>query len=715
MKICLIGKITPIQGGVSRQNFWLAYALAKCGHEVHLVTNANEVEEEYRLIGGRINKTLNNTPLEDVKDNLTIHFTHDRLNYSYIPYANPYVSKLTSKAVEIVRKYKCDIILAYYFEPYGVSAYFTSNITKVPFGLRHAGSDVGRLLRHPDLNYLYKDMIRQADFIFCSRTTGRRFMEMGVDHEKLSILSMVSYPSHIYNNEQPCLDLESHMKLADEEMESKISKLLREHLPVSNYKKSLPTIGIYGKVAKEKGSFDLISALGKLKQQGLEFNFLALCSGKPKVLHEFKMKILEAGIQDMTTWLPFVPHWDIPQFIKVCDAVCFLERDFSIPIHRPGVAMEVMLCGGCLVVSNEIADKQSFCDALIDEKNALVVDPTDINALSEKLKFVISDTNRAHNIGAAGRLMLKKLMPDFDQIIVQIGQHLESTYERVKSQELEMSIIEYQSFINRLYTDEIFRKLNDVSPAEAESIYQLTTEEKNLLKKLDKKMIAVYSESLKGKSMTKLRGMYPLLSKSLKDQEFVKHFSRYYSINSTYPGEEKISLNDKFGYFMEQSVIPEKNYLSELARFERIRNNILLSTTPEDSFEQINERKSNLPIDINSHISINPSVKIIDFDWDIDSIVNALNTDDFRYLEELSPREITLVIYSIPNEFKTKTLKVNKATASIIKLAKKESGISTIIDLFETNNNLKDTTQKVIDLMNFLMESGIVRVRKKLA
>jgi glycosyltransferase involved in cell wall biosynthesis len=48
MKICIIAKYPPIEGGESSKAYWLARALGQRGHEVHVVTNALEVEEEYR-------------------------------------------------------------------------------------------------------------------------------------------------------------------------------------------------------------------------------------------------------------------------------------------------------------------------------------------------------------------------------------------------------------------------------------------------------------------------------------------------------------------------------------------------------------------------------------------------------------------------------------------------------------------------------------------
>ena len=50
MRICLIGKYPPIQGGVSMRTYWSAHGLAARGHEVHVVTNAKEASRRFVCI-----------------------------------------------------------------------------------------------------------------------------------------------------------------------------------------------------------------------------------------------------------------------------------------------------------------------------------------------------------------------------------------------------------------------------------------------------------------------------------------------------------------------------------------------------------------------------------------------------------------------------------------------------------------------------------------
>ena len=48
MKICIISKYPPIQGGVSSAAYWLAKGLGEEGDKVFVISNCWEAEPEYR-------------------------------------------------------------------------------------------------------------------------------------------------------------------------------------------------------------------------------------------------------------------------------------------------------------------------------------------------------------------------------------------------------------------------------------------------------------------------------------------------------------------------------------------------------------------------------------------------------------------------------------------------------------------------------------------
>jgi hypothetical protein len=183
----------------------------------------------------------------------------------------------------------------------------------------------------------------------------------------------------------------------------------------------LPTIGIYGKMGEVKGSYDLLMALGALRRAGVRFNFVALTSARE--LQPFLDTLDDQGLTDVSWVLPFVPHWRVPGYLRACDLVCFLERDFPIVFHAPSVPREVLACGTCLVLSGEILRKQPLRERLRDGDNFLLVDdPRDHAQLASVLRRACSDREATRGIGLRGAELLAE-RPD-------LAQHVQA-YERM--------------------------------------------------------------------------------------------------------------------------------------------------------------------------------------------------------------------------------------------------------------------------------------------
>jgi hypothetical protein len=113
--------------------------------------------------------------------------------------------------------------------------------------------------------------------------------------------------------------------------------------------------------------------------------------------------VVNRGFFHRCYFLPFLPSWKVPKFIRTCDAVCFLERDFPVAIHGPVVPREVLACGTCLVLSGEIVDKQLDGNEFITGKNFVRVDdPRDTEELEDRLHQLIQNRSAAVNIGSRG-------------------------------------------------------------------------------------------------------------------------------------------------------------------------------------------------------------------------------------------------------------------------------------------------------------------------
>ncbi|HEV2374528.1 MAG TPA: glycosyltransferase [Streptosporangiaceae bacterium] len=394
MRICIVGKYPPIEGGVSAQTYWAARGLAERGHEVFVVTNAAEVEETFRIRLEPGDEEFLAPAFRNGGAVRVFRPEHYGRRMTHIPRSNPFVSKLAGLAVQVVRAFDCEVVVGSYYEPYGMAASLAASWTGTRLLLEHAGSDLDRLMRLPELAAVYKQILRSADGVITRPRLAWRFLGMGVRPEALVMGPPYGMPASFTPDAVP---------LGPDDIDRLASGLPEAARPGRAFDPQLPTIGMYGKPGPSKGTYDLIAALGMLRADGCDFNFLSM-SGSGSMSHVGRA-VNESGLDDRTWLLPFLPHWRVPSFIRACTAVCFLERDFPVTIHGPVVAREVLTCGTCLVLSGEIHAKQRNKEELVDGHSVLLVpDPKDRETLAKQLRAVVDDPANAAEIGARGHL-----------------------------------------------------------------------------------------------------------------------------------------------------------------------------------------------------------------------------------------------------------------------------------------------------------------------
>jgi glycosyltransferase involved in cell wall biosynthesis len=402
LRICIIGKYPPIQGGVSMRTYWTAYRLAEGGHEVHVVTNAKEVSPPFRM--HMRPDDWARCKAQFSSGSLTVHWSDpvDR-SQSYIPMASPFVSKLASIAAKVHAERAFDVIYSHYMEPYGVAGYLASEITGVPHVVRMAGSDAGRLWHHPQLDTLYDHVLRSAECVIAGGAVMQRATERGVNPSQIVFGGGYTLPETLFAPDGPAINLKSLMSelaLADPVGDT----LWGDFTGEQNY------FGVYGKLGETKGSFALLAAMHRLKLAGVNVGLVALAHGKPDVEGKFREIAQELGLTDRILQIPFLPHWRVPEFLRGCLAVCCLEQDFPIRIHSPMVAREALLCGCCLVASKEVLRKLPEYDRLPSGYGCVAVDNVrDIDELERRLTDIANDPAPAAAVGARGHDFARRL------------------------------------------------------------------------------------------------------------------------------------------------------------------------------------------------------------------------------------------------------------------------------------------------------------------
>jgi glycosyltransferase involved in cell wall biosynthesis len=412
VRICIIGKFPPIQGGVSARTYWVAHDLAARGHEVHVVTNAKEVRPPFRMHmrrqdWKRCEATFAASPRCSSIGSVTVHWT-DPVDSSqfYIPMASAFVSKLAATAARVHAEHPFDVIYSHYLEPYGVAGHLAAEIAHVPHVARMAGSDAGRLWRHPQLEALYDHVLRSAAIVIATGVVAGRAIKHGVRPEQIAAAGGLELPEDLFCPDGPILDLAALRREVEPDPDLRVSLW-------GEFAGELPYFGIYGKLGETKGSFALLAAMQRLKQSGLEVGLVAMAHGWPALESRFRARAQELGIADRILQIPFLPHWRVPEFLRSCLAVCCLEQDFPIAFHAPVIAREVLTCGACLIGSTEVIRKLPQHASVPSGYGCVAIeDVQDVEALSTRLAAIVNDPEPIAAVAARGRAFARAAQPD---------------------------------------------------------------------------------------------------------------------------------------------------------------------------------------------------------------------------------------------------------------------------------------------------------------
>jgi len=368
MRICFISKYPPIEGGVSARVYWLAKALGGRGHEIHIVTNAQEVEEGYK-------EEIDNNEQEYTPRNVHVHSTTSDTNPWHIPFSKAYTERIANLAIEVIEKYNIQLIDSYYILPYGIAAFIAKNITRRPQILHHAGSDIAKLFTSPSYNTLFKTIFQRVDKIITIPSMKEMFLSLGISESRIAFNEKVSVDTKAFNPEVSPFPLSDYI-------ERKIPEC-----PIITY------IGKINYYWKTKGLYELIEAVKEIKS-----DFLLLFVANGKGLAGFQNLIREKKLEKHSIFLGFVPPWRIPSIINLSTCVVVAEREFPIQYHTPILPREVMTVGKCLILSKELYNKGCYGN-LIDGENVLLIDPKNIKQFRQVIEDIIRHPDSASRVG----------------------------------------------------------------------------------------------------------------------------------------------------------------------------------------------------------------------------------------------------------------------------------------------------------------------------
>lgn len=422
-RILLIGKFPPIQGGVSAQTHTTAFALARNGWIVDVVTNSGCVEGTFRQ-----------HLFDDDVDHLTrgvgvgavlVHQAVQLRNDAYVPWAPPYSDQLFGVGARLLKEAEYARIVGWYLQPYGLAAAHLSTMSGIPLVLLHAGSDLGPLSDNPDLASAYSWALKKAKIILTStfaQHTMQRLSGLGVDPGQLRNIQISALSSE-FRKGGKVMDLQRVLSTSSKwfsdlplprDCVDAIQEMNQRNISRLD---NVPVIGAYGKVGAVKGTGFLLDALDSLVNDGNSFRLQLMVGGRREPLEATYRRVLSSSLlRERTLVLPLVAPWRVPSFLKSCQVVCFLENRFPVALHMPRVPREILASGACLVTTREIADDQPFHESLAHGKNIVIVDdPSDIGLLAKQLSPLLKDPENTHIVGKHGEFLSRTCEQFFSQ------------------------------------------------------------------------------------------------------------------------------------------------------------------------------------------------------------------------------------------------------------------------------------------------------------
>lgn len=386
--------------------FWAAHCLARAGHEVHLVTNAGEAPDNYKHVMLRADVEF----LGGQPSGLRIHSTSTVPHGAFIPFAQPYASKLLGLAHSLSSQRPFDAYIGWYLEPYGLVASILGRLQGSSVFLRHAGSDLGRLLDEPDLRSAAILALSRPTRIVTMPSHRDTFASLGVPPERMLYMRSPRLPD--YHTAAEAVFMVDQYR---QEFPRWLSRAVGDRNLVERFESAdswsheqhRPRIGIYGKVGRSKGSFALLRALADERIVKLPFQFFSVPCGHSVIIKEFLSTLVghEALLQK-TVCLPPLPPWRIPGFLRSLNVVFCLENRFPITFHSPILVREVLASGACLVCSRELVQKLPFQSSLVPGRNVIIVDdPEDHEQLVRIVAEILEDADKAASIGKHGRFL----------------------------------------------------------------------------------------------------------------------------------------------------------------------------------------------------------------------------------------------------------------------------------------------------------------------
>ena len=342
-------------GGAAALNTML-HVFKKLGIKVSDVISYSYYSDKFGIEHKEINSVLN----------LQIH----------IPYYLPNLLKAFSIVLTFIYAWRpsrnCDVIFARMDILSGFPATVLGRLFGKPVILHYVDVDL-----HPIPNAVYKYIGKNADIVFAISSylidKARRY----------GCKNIVYLPVFVDTN------------LFKVDMNAR--KKVRGDLRIED---DDVVIGYTGAFLYIEGVSNLLLAFKKLLKRHSNIKIIVMTGAKTKNEEDIPKIVKTLNIADRVIIVPSQPHEEVPKFLSACDATCCPKIDCEVNRAANPIKVVEYLSMGLPTVCSAVGGIPYTIEDGID---GFLAKPGDIKDLEEKLEWIISNSERAKEIGKNGR------------------------------------------------------------------------------------------------------------------------------------------------------------------------------------------------------------------------------------------------------------------------------------------------------------------------
>ena len=173
MRILLLGKFPPAQGGISAKTYWLARTLAATGISFDIVTIA---PPSYRTAAPA-------TAPPDLRQRIC----EAEASPWFLPGGDLCTEHVITEALVLAAERAPDAIEANYLAPFGIAALVAARLLGVPLIIRHAGSDIAKLLDWPPARGALRALLGAANLVLTTPDARPRLEDLTPSRRLLAL------------------------------------------------------------------------------------------------------------------------------------------------------------------------------------------------------------------------------------------------------------------------------------------------------------------------------------------------------------------------------------------------------------------------------------------------------------------------------------------------------------------------------------------------